>query len=343
MIIIFLRLREGVNMCSHEQVKFGIFTDMHVDIMHDCLSRTTAFLDDCLREQVDFIIQLGDYCYPDENRYVLCKPENIPVNVANALMEKPSEDKEKIFRLFKEYPAPKYHVLGNHDLDFCSKEEVVKYLGCQNTYYSFDCKLFHFVVLDCNFFMAGNRYHSYDHGNYFDYTHEEAPFLDENQLYWLTKDLEQTEKPIIIFSHQSLKNGLYGIKNANKFRRILAEQRKNGKRILMCINGHNHIDNLVKVDDVLYFNLNSISNAWLGEEYAASRYGFGIDNKYPSISYTVPYKEPIYAIITMDDSYLEVKGKESSFVGKSPYELGFPLSRTETRITPKVSSFKIKV
>lgn len=330
-------------MRDNDQLKFGIFADLHVDIMHDGLSRLTMFLDTCSREQVDFIIQLGDFCYPDENRYVTCKTEKIPINVANALKSEPCKDKKEILRLFEEYPAPKYHVLGNHDMDFCSKGEMVRYLGCKDTYYSFDCKSFHFVVLDCNFFKVGERYYSYDHGNYFDYSHREFPFLDEEQLCWLSRDLNQTEKPTVVFSHQSLNHELYGIKNEKKFGEILAEQKSRGKKILMCINGHNHIDNLVKVEDVFYFNLNSISNAWLGEEYATSRYGYEIDSQYPNIPYTAPYKDPIYAIITMDVSGLEVQGKESSFVGKAPYELGFPLSRTENKITPKVSSFKIKV
>ena len=65
-------------------VKFGIFADLHVDIMHDAQTRLEAFLSACSKEDVDFIIHLGDFCYP-ESRKVLCKPENMPINIKNAI------------------------------------------------------------------------------------------------------------------------------------------------------------------------------------------------------------------------------------------------------------------
>ena len=41
-------------------VTFGIFTDLHVDIMHDTQERLECFLEHCRRENVDFIIHAGD-------------------------------------------------------------------------------------------------------------------------------------------------------------------------------------------------------------------------------------------------------------------------------------------
>ena len=46
-------------------VKFGVMADLHVDIMPECEERLAAFLDACRKEDVDFIVQLGDFCYPD--------------------------------------------------------------------------------------------------------------------------------------------------------------------------------------------------------------------------------------------------------------------------------------
>ena len=67
------------------KIKFGVFTDLHVDIMQDTEERLEEFIRTAREENVDFIIQLGDFCYPDEGRKCICKPENLPINLANAL------------------------------------------------------------------------------------------------------------------------------------------------------------------------------------------------------------------------------------------------------------------
>ena len=77
-----------------KSVKFGVFADLHVDIMHDAKERLEKFLEDCLKENVDFIVQLGDFCYPDKNRKCVCKPENRPVNIDIALRLPTYADKD---------------------------------------------------------------------------------------------------------------------------------------------------------------------------------------------------------------------------------------------------------
>jgi len=49
-------------------VVFGVFTDLHMDIMHDSLFRLRTFLNAAERCNVDFIVNLGDFSYPDRDR-----------------------------------------------------------------------------------------------------------------------------------------------------------------------------------------------------------------------------------------------------------------------------------
>ena len=79
-----------------KKIKFGIFADLHVDIMHDTQERLEVFLDACRKEDVDFVIQLGDFCYPDEDRKCVCSPEKMPINLKLALEGKSYADKEKM-------------------------------------------------------------------------------------------------------------------------------------------------------------------------------------------------------------------------------------------------------
>lgn len=45
-------------------LKFGICTDIHKDVIHDADERLQAFIDEAKEKNLDFIIQLGDFCRP---------------------------------------------------------------------------------------------------------------------------------------------------------------------------------------------------------------------------------------------------------------------------------------
>ena len=84
-------------------LKFGICADVHKDIMHDADERLKSFIDEAKEKELDFIIQLGDFCRPyDYNR---------------GFMD-----------IWNSYPGKKYHVIGNHDMDGgFSRDQVVDY------------------------------------------------------------------------------------------------------------------------------------------------------------------------------------------------------------------------
>lgn len=325
-------------------VTFGIFADIHTEIMPDGKKRLAAFLDVCEKEQVDFIIQLGDFYYPSHRSPLKCPPEQTPVNVAYALHAGNLSEGEEIFQLFRSCPIPHYSVLGNHDLDFWNKEEAIHALDMPAPYYSFTANGFHFIVLDGNWYRdSSGIFHPYDHGDYFACKSNDLPWLDPQQLDWLENELNKIQGPVVIFSHQSLHDQLYGIHNHNFLHQLLRQKAQRDRNLVVSINGHNHIDHIVQKDGVWYWNLNSMSNCWLGEDFATERYGAQTDSAYPNVRYTVPYQEPLFAIAVLNSNTLEITGRESCFIGPSPDELGFPANRTFAPVSAKVSSFTISV
>ena len=309
-----------------KSVKFGIFADLHVDIMHDTEARLKEFLAAAKRENVDFIIQLGDFCYPDEDRKCICQPEKRPENIVVALEHPTYADKESIRRMYRDFDVPSYHVIGNHDCDMCSKRQILDYYSADyEPYYSFDVGGFHFIVLDPNYYKKDGEYVSYENGNYFDESYHKVrvlPYLPPQQLDWLKKELDSTDKPSVIFSNQSLCENTDGaILNAAEFHEAIKNRRS---RVVASFNGHSHIDSKRKIDGVWYMHINSMSNYWLGEPYTTlCRYDKETDEKYPNVRYVAPYTNPVYAIIELDECGARIKGTEGEFVGKTPAELGF--------------------
>lgn len=309
-------------------VKFGIFADLHVDIIHDGQQRLEKFLDACRKENVDFVIQLGDFCYPDENRKCVCAPEKIPVNVYNALNYETYVDKDKIVSLYRNFEKPAYHVIGNHDCDLCSKKQLLEYYGAETgTYYSFDAGEVHFVVIDGNFMKLDRKYIDFENGNYFDECYRKPgdkvlPYVSDSQLEWLKKDLASTQYKTVIFSHQGLVSSMenMAVLNQKDIKEII-DSAPNG--VVMAINGHEHLDMIEKIGNTWYYNMNSMSNAWMGKDFLCEgRYGAEIDEKFPNIKYTAPYADSVYAIITVDENAIDIKGTKSDFVGPTPEELG---------------------
>lgn len=291
------------------KIKFGVCADLHVSLTVDAEKKLSDFIAACRKENVDFIIQLGDFVRPDAEGNVTCKEYS---------------NKENIISMFRDFEKPSFYVIGNHDTDTCSKAEILKYWGWERgAYYSFDMNGFHLVVLDANYMKLDGKFVSYDNGNYYAESYRPdrvLPYLSGEQLEWLEEDLKKTEYPSVLFSHQRLKDGNDSILNWRDLEKIVLNA---PNRVLMSINGHEHIDHAENVGGIWYYNMNSISNYWLGTEYPnMERYPAEIYEKYPNIKYVVPYTKAAYGIITMDYNGAEVKGTKGEFVGISPEEQG---------------------
>lgn len=288
----------GFAACQKETkpVTFAVVSDLHQDIAHDAEERLSTFLRAANDNQVDFIIELGDFCMPKE--------ENKP-----------------FLKRWQDYAGEKYMLLGNHDMDNCSKEEVMQFIGMNNRYYSFDKGDFHFIVLDPNNIYDGEKYIPYENGNYFGYG-EKVSYVDPEQVEWLKKDLQSTDKRCIIFSHQSFE---CSSQNREEIRKIFEDEnlRAGYKKVAVAFSGHDHTNYMKEINGIAYIQINSASNQWVGEKYACpERFSDEINQKRPALKYTLPYKDALYGIVTLTGDGMQLKGVKSEFIAPGPEELG---------------------
>lgn len=302
---------------ASDSVTFAVFTDLHLDIMHDGQKRLDQFLAAARQRDVDFIIQLGDFCYPENTVRCDCSPENLPINLLNA-MHSPSEvPKLEMLRQFNQFEKPHYHVLGNHEFDFSSKEQTMKLYGMEEAYYAFRCGGWRFLVLDCSYFRdrEGNL-RDYHYGNYFD--SDDLPYISERQLEWVAKELFGDPCPTIVFSHQPLYGSTRGIKNAADLLAVFEQANRRHKTVYLCMNGHTHLDVVTEKNGIYYYTLNSMSNHWMGTEYPVTRFDRQTEQSFPNLKYILPYEEPLYAIVTVTLQQLTAEGRKGRFVPPVP-------------------------
>lgn len=303
-----------------EGVRFGVIADLHADIAWDAPRRLEQFLNACRTENVDFVIQLGDFIYPGEGSRCVCAEKDRPVNIQCAIDHPAPVDRERLLALYKAFPKPSYHVLGNHDLDFCTKRQMVRFLGMPAPQYAFACGGVRFAVLDCNFFMQDGRCKNFCRGNYFG---GDLPYLAPENLEWLRRELwAHVGQPYVLFSHQRLVAEPFGIQNHEALRALLDEYRAAGGKVVLSMNGHNHMDGAEEREGTLFFDLNSASNQWLGEEFCCLRFAREVEEAFPSLRYTAPYRDALFAVVEISRGRVHIQGKSSAFVPPGPAQLG---------------------
>ena len=295
---------------TSKKIRFGVIADLHHDVMHDGPERLSAFINEMNTESPDFIIQMGDLCHP--------KKENQP-----------------IMDIWNRFKGPSYHVIGNHDMDGgYTRDQVVAFWKAKGKYYSFDANGFHFIVLDGN-----------EHNNSDSKPPGYARFISPEQLEWLKRDLADTNAPTIVFCHQGLDNDAGGLENGTLLRYTLEQANQPGhQKVLLVITGHHHQDYYNIINGIHYVQINSASYQWLGDNYKEIRYSEAVDKSHPYIKYTVPYKEPLWAMVEVTGhGAVSIKGKKTVFVGSSPEKLGVNANEYIYPIVPFISDRKIKI
>ena len=220
----------------------------------------------------------------------------------------PNKKNEKVTSTFMEAHPRALHVLGNHDIDGGhSFNEVVKLWKMKGRYYTENIQGLNLVVLDGNEKPADHK------GGY-------PSHLGKAQLDWLGEQLEKLDGPIVVISHQGLA-GPWSVDNAAEVQKILKQHQD---KILMTLNGHNHIDHIKKIGSIINFHVNSAAYQWVGGNFRHKSYPDEIHAKFPYIEYTCPYKDSLYTTLTIDPAAgrIGIKGKLSEWVGKSPVDVG---------------------
>ena len=300
-----------------EPVTFGLCADVHQDVMHDAPERMTAFISDMNAREVDFVAQLGDFCIP--------KPEN-----------------QRFLDIFHSFEGPHYHVLGNHDTDNdnltktgYTQDMTRAFWGMESNYYSFVRGGFRFIVLDGN-----ERNPDADPTEY-------PRHIGPEQRAWLVRELETTSEPVVLLSHQSAEHK-WGLDNGAQMRAIVEEVNSDEgwQRVVAWINGHSHIDDMSIIEGIPYIHINSMSYFWLGEQFQNFTYPKHIHAAAPNMEFTAPYRDPVWATVTIDPDAkeLQVYGREGQWTGSSPKELGYGRDPDALRgVTPSVTSRRVAI
>lgn len=229
---------------NKSNLSFGIVTDSHYAdrdfsgdrYYRDSIAKMEEAMNEMNRQKVDFVVHLGDFKdqseVPDESTTL--------------------EFLKKIESAYSNFKGPRYHVLGNHDMDSISKSQFlgnVVNTNISNTksFYSFDRKGIHFVVLDACYTKQGV---SYDKGNF----QWNDCFIPSDQIDWLRHDLSTTDLPTIVFVHQLLDDAedkQLCVLNAPDVRKVLSESLK----VLSVFQGHQHKNRYRFIDDIHYCTL----------------------------------------------------------------------------------------
>lgn len=219
-------------------VRFGVISDVHHGLAERTEERLTEFLAEASSRELDFIVQLGDFCHP--------------VSEANGFL-----------KLWHSHQGRRLGVLGNHDMDLGSKRQVLDLWRVKDRFYSFDAGFLHFVVLDANHMKLDGKLVPYDKGNWYR-GGITASWIDPEQLEWLRADLGAAKKPTVVFCHQELDETMQGgVPNRSEVRAILESSGK----VAACFVGHSHVDRDEVRNGIYYQRVNSSSYAWVGERY----------------------------------------------------------------------------
>ena len=268
-------------------VRIGVIADLHHDIMHDGVSRLQAFIERMAGDDPDAVLQVGDFAFP---------------RASNA----------EVIDLFNGSHERALHVIGNHDMDAgLTRQDCMDVWGIPAPYYVREINGLHLLVLDGN--DAGSPSHA---GGY-------ASYVGDEQVAWLKAQLDSINGPVVVASHQPLA-GVSAVDNAEEIQSILGDS---ADKVVLAINGHTHMDEMNRVRGVTYLHVNSASYKWVGAKYGHESYPKAIHQAHPSISRTCPYRDPLFATLTIDPltATIRVVGARSSWVGPSPDELGVPL------------------
>lgn len=260
-------------------VRIGIITDIHKCSAENVNSFNEQYLRNFVRDadssSTDFNIDLGDMT---SRRVASCE-------------ETAEQDLSYVVNITHKTSAPFYHVLGDHDISGPESLESWKNItGTKETFYSFDVKDVHVVILDnitgdgtihpkCSEDELCSKYEKLKGDPEYEKKYLERKkvidnsrdkkirnrgSLSERQLDWLEKDLKKTRKnKIVMFSELPIylytrgDGKLFDIQNRNRLEKILFDS---GKPVV-SISGDAHTWYEHRERNVSYFGIDSFTHS----------------------------------------------------------------------------------
>ncbi|MDR0869244.1 MAG: metallophosphoesterase [Planctomycetaceae bacterium] len=222
-------------------LRIGLLTDIHyADKEHngtryyrESPEKIVAAAAEFGKQRIDFLVELGDLIdavyEPETNKKHL--------RTIDAELQKISDKR--------------YYVFGNHDLERLTKDEFLREVGQEKSYFSFDRNGYHFVILDACFRQDGTEY---SRDNPYQWTDTKLPDVE---LDWLEADLAVTKLPSVIFLHQRLdveNREPIAVKNSDIVRQLLE---KSGK-VRLVLQGHEHWGGYKEIGEIPYCTLSAV-------------------------------------------------------------------------------------
>ncbi|WDQ15172.1 metallophosphoesterase [Rhodopirellula sp. P2] len=220
---------------TNTAVRVGLVTDMHYADKSPAGSRHYRETIDKLEtarkqfvsDQPDFLVELGDLIDAADS-----------VDVEQRYLQ-------TINTKFAAICKDRHYVLGNHCVDTLTKEEFLAGVKQERSYYSFDRKGIHFIVLDSCFRSDGKPYGRRN-------SHWTDANVPAEELDWLRGDLKSNNKPTIVFAHQRLDvSNHHGVKNNPQVRQVLEDSGD----VLAVFQGHSHQNDLKDIGGIHYCTL----------------------------------------------------------------------------------------
>jgi len=295
-----LFLARGGSVARTDSVRLGVIADLHHGLAPRAIERLETFMRSVADRKPDAILQLGDFNFG-------------------------TKESEECLHLWNSFVGPKYHVLGNHDMDFVSKDAVMQKWNMPSQYYSFDFGSYHVVVFDRNNLKAEEGYIPYGEANFY-VDDSLRGYADDAQLAWLQDDLSKSSLPVVLFVHQGLGLPTSMPEASRIIESILEEHNRKVEytKVVACFCGHHHIDRYTLKNGIHYLWINSASYYWVGADYGRM----------------APYKHPLYTFITFhSDGFIEVEACHSDWEAPSPMDRGFPASQ---ELTPFISARRLE-
>jgi len=219
-------------------VRIGLVTDLHYADKppggsrhyRDSLAKLAAAGRQFVQAQTDVVIELGDFIDSAES------------------LEAEKGYLRTVQAEFAKIPGACHHVLGNHCVSALTKPEFLEIAGQASSYYSFDLKHVHCIILDACFRSDGA---GYERGN-FQWTDS---YIPPAELAWLQADLQAAAGPVLVFVHQCLDvEPPYGVKNAAEIRQTLEAS----GRVLAVLQGHHHPGGYRQINGIHYGTLRAM-------------------------------------------------------------------------------------
>ena len=277
------------------RIKFTVFSDLHHHpawYKSDAPERLKAIQLRALKNNSEFLLHLGDFSH---------KPSACP----------------ELIRQFKEFQIPGFFVLGNHEFDIESYENVLKAMFLENGYYFFDHGGFRFVIMDENWFsdFPGVFFH-YSERNYFDHARG-RDCMPPEEVEWVRQTVMESPYPCILASHAAITYAPSGkgVQCSEEIEQIIRESQGTPGQVILCLNGHYHRSGLDIINGVPRLDVNSATFNWVSKPhdlYPEKEWY----KQYECLGNMIIYEKPLSAEIEIDSltQTIRITGAEGKFL-----------------------------